>query len=49
MQLTHGTRHESLVHDAPLRYEVEDRARYRAALDARDAAQAAFDAAQDIA
>lgn len=39
---------DTLVIGAPLRYGVEATERYRRALAKRDAAQAAFDAAQDI-
>lgn len=41
-------RHDSLVPGAPLRYGVEATARLRGALAEQDAAQAAFDAAQDV-
>jgi hypothetical protein len=43
-----GYRIETRVAGVPLRYQVEDTRRYRAAAEALDAAQAAFDAAQDI-
>ena len=39
---------DALVHDAPLRYKVEDSRRLRAAYADLEAAQAAWDAAQDI-
>ena len=43
-----GIRLDSLVLGAPLRYGVEATDRLRRALDEQDAAQAAFDAAQDV-
>ena len=39
---------DALVADASLRYQVHAMARYRDALAARDGAQAAVDAAQDV-
>ena len=39
---------DTLVAEAPLRFKVEATARYRRARDERDAAQAAYDAAQDL-
>jgi hypothetical protein len=43
-----GYRIETRVIGVPLRYQVEDSRRFRAAHEALEAAQAAFDAAQDI-